>query len=223
MHNKLLILFDIDNTLFNTAKYREGLWEELGKTLAPTTKDFPLIAEETYLLLRRTGKYFDTNLFSHALEERLQLPIDESTVDAKAKEMAESGFYLYPEVPHVLEALKEKAYSVGIFSTGGLDLQTAKVASIQHLLNAEHVHIFENKNPQLATILQKYNDFSIIFIDDFWKVLLEAKAINPFVTTIWMKRGRHAQNLEKPESFVPDFIITALDELLPLIDRTSIV
>jgi len=208
MPKKKIILFDIDYTLFNGLLYRKNLWEELGKIFQPSdVEGFLIIAEEVYLSIRETFLYFKPSLYAQALGKRLSKPIDVKLVEAKTKEVAENGSAIYDEVLNVLEKLKKNQdIVIGIFSTGLQNLQESKIAAIQHHFNREHVYILKNKKDNLPEIVKKYKNGRLILVDDYWKILQEAKKL----MKVYILFGSKEADIQKKWKFLKDFILMQL-------------
>lgn len=125
-------------------------------------------------------------------------------------------YSLYNEVFDVLGSLSKIA-ELGIFSKGELEFQKAKLKNtkIESFFKEENVHIFQDKIAN-ANILNKYRDYEVFFVDDRLDVLLDIKKTLPSVLAIWIRRGPHAEGLQKIEGFIPDEIILSLQELKTL-------
>ncbi len=220
--NKKIILFDIDYTLFNGKTFRETLLKEIGKEIQPESIDsFAIAAEEVYISLRDVMAHFDTALFAQALSKRFDVAVDEVMVKEETESLSRSGVFLYEETESVLKELSLLPNTeIGIFSTGFFDLQKAKIDPVIHFISEEHMHIFTDKQPLLLDIVEKYKNEKLYLVDDFFQLLQKAKEIDSHLTTVWMKRGRHAEKIQGSSEFVPDFAITSLDEVLSIVDKS---
>lgn len=129
-----------------------------------------------------------------------------------------SDFVLYDEVVQVLTQL-EKVATLGIFSEGTLELQNEKLHQtniLPHFIE-EHIHIVAKKEEGLKTVLYKYRNYKIFLIDDKLTILQKAKNILPELITIWIKRGKYAENQTSLIGFVPD------EEFYNLSDVVSVI
>jgi len=150
------------------------------------------------------------------------LDIDYTIFDTKTfKDSGLTNFSLYNEVLQVLGKLKETV-ELGIFSKGNLVFQNTKLnkTGIKDLFNKEHVHVFEDKEINLNSVLEKYKDYKIFLVDDKLSILYDAKAYNPLVFSVWVKRGPFAENQEPLENFAPDATITDLSSLDKIINQS---
>ena len=127
---------------------------------------------------------------------------------------------LYSEVLPVIKELSKK-YILGIFSEGETSFQKEKLrkTKILDLFIASHVNIVEKKDLMLEKILKKYKNYKIILVDDKLSVLHKAKMISPFISTIWVKRGKYAESQLPIENFSSDVIIENLKNIVSIIDK----
>lgn len=211
-----LILFDIDYTLFDVAKYRELVFAKL-QELLPEIPDVPGLAIQAYDEMRTRGP-FDPVIFTEQLYSNIPIPIE--------KQIAESLWWdedilvesLYPETMEVIDTLSQQTgVSMGIFSSGVEKLQLGKIRKIAQYFATEHIHIDVMKDEKLPEILAKNKNKNVILIDDYIPVIEKAKQANNAVTAIWIKRGRLAAKFAPSDEFPPDYIIENLRELLPII------
>lgn len=125
---------------------------------------------------------------------------------------------LYKEVLDVLEELAKIA-TLGIFSEGEKDLQTAKLlkTDIHRHFPQEYVHIVKSKGGMLEEVLAKYRDFTLYLVDDKLPLLYEAKKILPSLFTIWVKRGKYARKQRPIVGFHPDATVLNLRGIIRLV------
>lgn len=127
-------------------------------------------------------------------------------------------FKIYDEVKNVLEKLSSVAI-LGIFSEGEEVLQKKKLLETQigdHFIK-EHMYIVAKKENELEKILETYKNHTIFLIDDKLTILYKAKSTLPHLYTIWVKRGRYAENQEPIEGFVPDSQVDDLTDIVEII------
>ena len=127
-------------------------------------------------------------------------------------------YKVYEEVHEVLEALKDVA-DLGIFSQGELAWQKRKLVetNIERYFLERHVHIVLSKEAEIEKIMKKYLDKGRLYIvDDRLPMLELAKKHHPEVFTIWIKRGKFAEEQE-PIDFQADKTILNLRELLKIV------
>jgi FMN phosphatase YigB (HAD superfamily) len=126
-------------------------------------------------------------------------------------------FSLYEEILPVLKSLA-KICELGIFSKGEPEFQKLKLqnSSIEKYFQEQHIHIFEDKDENLESVLRRYSDKKIYLVDDKLEVLFNAKKYYSSVITIWVDRGPYAQDRSLLKSFSPDLIVNNLNEIIPL-------
>lgn len=127
-------------------------------------------------------------------------------------------FQAYEEVYEVLSQLKGLA-DLGILSQGEVLWQERKLVetNIKQYFLQEHTHIIASKEEEIEGILKKYiGEGKLFFVDDRLPVLQLAKKHHPELVTIWIKRGKFAEEQE-PIEFEADKTILNLRELVPLI------
>ncbi|MGI8420599.1 MAG: hypothetical protein ACR2LN_08250 [Candidatus Levyibacteriota bacterium] len=127
-------------------------------------------------------------------------------------------YEVYEEVHEVLEQLKEVA-DLGIFSQGEVAFQNRKLSEthIETYFLQKHVHIVLNKADEMEFVMKKYLGMGkMFFVDDRLPMLQLAKEHHPEVITIWIKRGRFAEEQE-PIDFEADATVYNLREIIPII------
>jgi FMN phosphatase YigB (HAD superfamily) len=145
--------------------------------------------------------------------------IDYTLFDTQTfKDSSLTNFSLYNEVLPVLESLANIT-ELGIFSKGEDTFQNYKLqqTGISNFFKQEHVHVFEDKDINLKSIIGKYKDFEIYFVDDRLATLYDAKIINSSVFTIWIKRGPFALNETLLTNFSPDATLDNLKEVSAIV------
>jgi len=144
--------------------------------------------------------------------------IDYTLFDTKTfKDSNLTKFALYKEILPVLKSLATTA-ELGIFSKGEDSSQNVKLqeTGIGNFFQQENVHVFEDKDENLKSVLDKYKNLKIYIVDDRLATLYSARAINSSVFTIWIKRGPFAQDETLLSNFSPDATINNLEEVLSI-------
>ena len=203
---KPVILLDLDNTLFDTPSYRKSVFTKIGNFS---------VCQEIYDEMMRGRGYFLPEAFAKIVSERL----------GKRKEKIMDILFdpkTFKDKLHkeVLDSLKKLTLigEVGILSQGDKKFQSAKIVHFQHLLNSSHVHIVADKKLDMLSIFKNLSDYKVYFVDDILPMLQAAKKIDPSIVTIWMRRGRYAQEQKEIPGFKPDAEITNLKELVSIIN-----
>ncbi len=80
-----------------------------------------------------------------------------------------------------------------------------------------NIHIFDDKDVNLISVLEKYKDSRIFLVDDKLGILYSAKKHMDQVFTIWVKRGPYAKNQEPILGFKPDAEVEDLSEVTKII------
>jgi hypothetical protein len=136
----------------------------------------------------------------------------------KFKDSQLQDFDIYDETMKILTQLKRVA-SLGIFSKGEAGFQKAKLEKTGMLkfFEENNIHIFDNKDANLISVLEKYKDSKLFLVDDKLEILCSAKRHMPQVITVWVKRGPYAQIQEPIENFVPSATIDDLSNLYRIV------
>jgi phosphoglycolate phosphatase-like HAD superfamily hydrolase len=153
-----------------------------------------------------------------SLNKIILLDIDYTIFDTQTfKQSGLTQLSLYEEILPVLESLS-KFGELGIFSKGETKFQKFKLQNtgIEKYFQDKHIHIFEDKDKKLESVLCSYSDRKIYLIDDKLAVLFNAKKYNNSITTIWVDRGPYAQDKSLLKNFSPDLIVNSLNEIIPL-------
>lgn len=204
-NKKIVVLFDIDHTLFNTVMFVNDVYEKKYKSIDKET--FHKILEE-----------IRTNL-KQVLNDKNTI---RSSIVSSLWHQAGLGQNFYEETIETLKAVSKIA-TVGIFSKGDEKFQREKIKSIPHFFSEEYIHITLDKYKKLPEIIKKYKGDRLIIVDDILKVLFTAKKLNEDIFTVWIKREisneHHLFNQEQLKYFTPDVTIYNLRELTSLIKK----
>ncbi|MBA3723271.1 MAG: hypothetical protein H0W89_00050 [Candidatus Levybacteria bacterium] len=130
-------------------------------------------------------------------------------------------YEMYEEVHAALKALSQIA-TLGIFSQGDVAFQKKKLVetNIDHLFQEKHTYIVEEKIQVIKGLIETYKDSGRLFVvEDRLEVLEKVKAYGENVFTIFMKRGRFAQNPRVVVAYKPDATVTDLHQTISLIEN----
>ncbi|HUQ84738.1 MAG TPA: HAD hydrolase-like protein [Candidatus Limnocylindrales bacterium] len=212
-----IILFDIDNTIFNTVLYREKLFNNLATQLDFDSKIFSQIAKEEYALLRKKAHYLDPDSFLNSIIARSEKATNLEELQSVFwdKKLYESC--VYPDVKKTFSYLIETDIQIGIFSTGHSTHQNTKIESLKEYLSDNHIYISPNKIKIIKDTFTVYLNKKTYIIDDFPDILHEVKKHHINVFTIWIKRSNTSYNSTIPKNFKPDATITDLYQLIDII------
>lgn len=203
---KKLILLDLDNTLFDTPSYRESVFTKIGNVS---------LCEKIYGEMMRESGYFFPEAFAKTISKQLREKREKKIMSIifDPKNFRDN---LHKEVLNSLKKLVMIG-EVGILSQGDKEFQNAKIVHFKHLLNRDRVHIVTDKKSDMLGIFKNLENYKVYFVDDMLSMLRLAKKIDPSVVTIWMKRGRYAENQKKIPGFKPDAAITDLKQVIKFV------
>jgi len=127
---------------------------------------------------------------------------------------------IYEEVMQVLDSLNTIAI-LGIFSTGINEFQKIKLekTAVAKFFKEKDIHIFDDKDANLISVLEKYKNSKIFLVDDKLSILYHAKKHMDSVFTIWVKRGPFAQAQKPISGFNPDAQVKNLQEVVGIISK----
>lgn len=136
----------------------------------------------------------------------------------KFKDSKLQKFNLYEEIVEVLTGLSDIA-DMGIFSKGEIEFQKTKLlkTGTMQFFKENHIHIFDDKDANLTSVLRKYKDFKLFLIDDKLEILHSAKKNMSQIFTIWVKRGPFAKSKRLIEGFLPDAQVENLSEVVRIV------
>lgn len=204
-----VVLFDIDYTLFDTERFRKKLYQALSDVLQRGDVYTKRLAQDIYEEIRKETGYFEPTAFVRKLFAQLKTDQDRNDVRKAIWNRQNFRECIYEETSSVVDKLSRVAL-VGIFSKGYNAFQRAKLSTIQHLLDDQHIHITVDKSITLPEIVKKYEQMKLYLVDDALDVLHIAKQMDKHIFTIWVKRGRFAKAQEPIAGFTPDAIVKDL-------------
>lgn len=194
----MIIIFDLDNTLLNTAAVKRKLAWVLGIT--------PQKFQETYYLSNQKGKY---NFYRH-LEcvSRLDEKDEKKCLSNLNKVMKNLDKYLYKNSESLIKNLaKEKNYLI-LLTYGNRKWQKEKVKNLKIKKYFKKI-IFAEKCKSHSLDFLKTSKERIIFVNDNAKECKKIKKIYPNIE-IFLVDGKYAHNIKH------DFKINKLKNVLKL-------
>ncbi|MEK7517385.1 MAG: hypothetical protein AAB583_02455, partial [Patescibacteria group bacterium] len=206
MNKKSIVLFDIDYTLFDAEKFKKKIFLETVKAVGhKKTNDVEDKIRDLYAASRRINGFFNQRLFVRDLVSEFNLITSPSQLGKLIFKESTFRGNMYKETKQVLNLLsRNKLLRIGIFSTGYDRFQRKKIKEIEDFLHKEHIYIFVFKDRELSNIIKRYKTHSLYLIDDHLGILYMAKRVKKKVFTIWVKRGRFAENQKNIPGFEPD-------------------
>jgi FMN phosphatase YigB (HAD superfamily) len=217
---KTIVLFDIDHTLFDAAKYRKRMLEIMAKHIELEDKEKVYqTMEKQYMAHREKIGYVDLEFMLQEIITELKIKADIAKIlSAVLDDEASYEEAIFEETIEVVEILaKQENLVLGIFSAGREAHQLRKIKKFAHVFSQEHIHIFKMKDQELPQVMEKYKDDTVVLIDDVLAILYKAKQLHNNITTIWVKRGRFAENQKTVEHFTPDYTVYNLKEIVSIL------
>ena len=218
MGNTTIILFDIDYTLFDVGYFDINFSKLLSPILSLPEESLRKKSTEIIIATISQEGFLDIEKYLSAFLREIGKEADK----AKVEEVLFGGSFFkdgfYKEVEETLRHLQGKV-RIGIFSQGDESFQSAKItqSGLKDFFENELVYIKKNKLDFLPLLQEKHGNDRMYLVDDKPGVLHTVKEHMPGVFTIWIKRGRHANQAQSIKDFAPDKIITHLSEIIPLI------
>lgn len=202
-----IVLLDIDDTIFNTARFRKNLNRDLYKMFK--IKESDSLIETIYEKIKKKNGYFLPKLFLEELSKKINGKHNKNLINKIIWNKNNFKANLYREVRGVVKRISHEAI-VGIFSKGDKRFQQNKLLKIKYLFEDEHIHVVPDKSTELPKLIKKYRSMKVFLFDDFLNNLIEAKKLDKNIFTIWVRRGRFRKIQETSSEFAPDKIIRNL-------------
>lgn len=221
--NRKIILFDIDHTMFDAALYRKLMFQLIADFISFHDKEkMDAALEYVYAAHRQRIGYFDTEILLQDLAKELDIDINSRQLFEKIlMDEASYEYSIFEETIEVLEAIaKHKDMHIGIFSSGREEHQLRKIETFKHFFEKEHIHILKMKEKGMPEIMNSYKNDTVYLVDDILQILYNAKTLHGNITTIWMKRGPIADQQARIDGFTPDFTVTNLREIVPILETS---
>lgn len=215
MDKPKVVLFDIDYTLFDVAKFRKKIFKSIIGFVGKNKIDkIDKILEDIYYASREKVGYFKMMSFLEDVNRKFKINV--TLANILKDEMFSDN--LYEETKEILESIaKDPSIKIGIFSGGESDFQFKKIEQLENFFSKDHVHIIKYKHLNISKIIQKYKNFRTYLIDDMLNILYNAKKIDKNIITVLIRRGRFAKNAKPIRGFKPDYEIKNLKEIIPVI------
>ncbi len=211
-----IVLFDIDNTLFDTTNFRQRLYTTVAQALSSDIDSINEIGQRVITECIGEFGFFDPHVFALRLALELNRKKDVALIEQAILDKRNFENGLYEESFGVVADVSKEA-TIGIFSRGYTEFQEKKIVGLRHLLAQEHVHITINKHETLPSLIAKYKEKTLYLVDDALDVLYTAWKLRKDVVTILVKRGKYALSQEPIPGFTPSVVITNLKEAVSVI------
>lgn len=211
----ILVLFDIDYTLFNVLSFRKEMFLNVSRLFGQDERTFYPLVEEIYQEIRSIG-YFPVEIFIERLLKKFQSSLSAQSVRAVMYDAEMMIKNIYPDTFPALQKVKEIAH-IGIFSTGENEFQRAKIASLYHLLEDKFIFIAKNKKELISDISVLAGSYKTFLVDDFLYILEQTKKSEQKIVTIHIKRKEYKE--QERTTFVPDAEIIDLSDVIDIIKK----
>lgn len=194
-----VFIFDIDNTLINT----DALKKHVSKKLVPENIGDKLVGIfwEEYEKIRKKLGFVSIPDFSDSFAERVKIPEYAASVRKMFYSLPFDHF-IYNEVSELMDYIKEKG-EIAIVSEGDLVYQPMKIKNLDFIRNIDEVFVFENKIANIGKIVDIYDGWRKIVVDDKVLELEPFKKLDPSAITIHVRQGVYGSL--SSSGFMPDF------------------
>lgn len=187
-----ILLFDIDETIFNPESFLNDFYEALISDFKLETKDIQKI-RNIYQQTKNEQEYFSPTDFISKIIENFS-SINRTSLEKVFWNIDLFNKNVYKDAS-VIKDLSRLA-SIGIFSKGDEHFQKQKISFMNDFLDSEDVYIFKNKLKKINEILENYPDQDIYIVDNEIDVLDKIKSINPEIYTILIDRKNKYEDLD---------------------------
>lgn len=193
------ILFDIDRTLFDTAKFVNLVLEEISRSLRVSRAE----VEKVY-----RGYWSEFEATDHLPQNFSQYTAKQFQVDSlssdEVKQLVLDIFNredlyrdsVFSEAPDVISSMKNKGWKVGFFTEGNIDFQNSKLtySELRKLAPDEMIFVFEEKTaPEALAVLPE----GCVIVDDKLRVVVAM--ISEGRRAVWLNSQKQAESTQVPQ------------------------
>lgn len=198
---KRVFLFDFDGTVFDTARLKELISEEMKQYTTDTQLLWETerkLRDERFHLIA-TMKEFSEKIGQTQIQEAIQNVFLHQNFPA----------LIFPDVISNLKVMHRRNI-LALFSEGDETYQQVKI--YQSHLNKlfDFMYVYHKKLEYLEEVVSFFANKEIWYIDNQLPKLQMAKLKCPQITTVWLNREKLQHNV----TFISDITITSLDQLL---------
>src|SRR5438094_833821 len=137
MKTEKVVLFDIDNTLFDTTHFRQRLYTAVAEALPYDVGRLSEVGQNIITECVGEFGFFDPHVFAVRVALELNLEKDTTVIEQAILDKRNFENGLYEESLSVVEGLSKEAI-IGIFSRGYTQFQEKKIAGLRHVLDSRH-------------------------------------------------------------------------------------
>jgi FMN phosphatase YigB (HAD superfamily) len=212
---RLVFLFDVDNTLLDNDRTKADMQAALLKMLGERG------SERFWKLYEEVRKELDVVSYPETLK-RFAEGWREQEIAEQAADLINNWPYKEYLYPGSLPALKHVTQlgEVAILSDGDGDYQPRKIANAgltEAVGGPADVLIYTHKDECFEDVMRRLPGRHYVLVEDKEKLLAAAKEfIGDRVTTVWVKQGHYAhdpQHYRKPD---PDITLDSIGDLCKL-------
>jgi FMN phosphatase YigB (HAD superfamily) len=212
---RLVFLFDVDNTLLDNDRTKADMQVALLKMLGARG------SERFWVLYEEVRKELDVVSYPETLK-RFAEGWEDKKIAGQAANLINNWPYREYLYPGSLPALKHvtKLGEVAILSDGDGDYQPRKIANAgltEAVGGPADVLIYTHKDECFEDVMQRLPGRHYVLVEDKEKLLASAKEfMGDRVTTVWVKQGHYAhdpQHYRKPD---PDITLNTIGDLCKL-------
>ena len=208
---KRLFLLDVDDTLFDTVRYKQAISAKLDEFLPNTEASTKFWS--TAQRFRGGTYYWHEVIKAFCTENNCVERQDEVFNSVLSHEFVN---LIFPEVKEALGQLKQFG-TLAVFSTGDSLLQQVKVQQSGLAQLVSHIFIFDDKIKHIQEVVQQFPDYEIWFIDNHLEFLEQAKQQVPNLHTAVMIR----KEAEEIKTFIPEFSLHNLNEFIEYFNKLN--
>jgi NDP-sugar pyrophosphorylase family protein len=208
-----VFVFSIDNTLINT----DAIKKHIGQNLVPDIFGDKLIDTfwEEYENTRNIFGFVSIPDFSDAFANKVNVPEYSYSIRKMFYSLPFDRF-VYDGVSELMDYIQEKG-EIAIVSEGDLVYQPIKIKNLNFVKYIDEVFVFENKVANIDKIVDIYQDWRKIIIDDKASVLASFKKLDPNAITIHLQQGKYGHI---PQSgFVPNLEAKNINQIRKFIQE----
>jgi phosphoglycolate phosphatase-like HAD superfamily hydrolase len=213
--DRLVFLFDVDNTLLDNDRAKSDMQAALLRTLGEEG------AGRFWELYEEVRKELDVVSYPETLK-RFADSWEDKVVAEKATDLINNwpyDDYVYPGAMQTLEHLT-KLGEVAILSDGDEDYQPRKIANAgltEAVGGPADVLIYTHKEECLEDVQRRLPGRHYVLIEDKQKLLAAAKQLmDGRVTTVWVQQGHYAHDPKQYRKPDPDITLNGIGDLVKL-------
>lgn len=185
-----ILLFDIDETIFNPQSFLTDFYDNLISDLKLKTSDIKRV-ENIYIEIKNENDFFSPIAFLDKILESFP-DIDRISLEKVFWNIDLFTKNVYKDASVIKDL--GRIGNIGIFSKGEESFQKQKISFLSDLIEADDIHIFKNKLDRINDVLDNYQDLNVYFIDNEIEVLESIKKINPEAYLILIDRNNEHGN-----------------------------